>query len=423
MTAETGSGKTLGTNDFLFSVCIRFVHKPDQSSAYLAPLITRLTEYTGLLRPPSNKGCASWSPRVLILVPTRDLCIQILRTLRDVARGLKLKAVVLPPPPSVPASQINYPDIAVATPKGIADLFSSPRRTKEFLYRTDALVVDEADWVIGDPIGWKFVQQAASISKHRNDIPDSNLTGSKPMQFIFVAATLPPVKTTKSKTPRALLERTIPDLKTVGTRDLHSPPPGVRERFIRLVPQHREEEIKDEEETDLKCKALISLLLDNVKSMSASTQPVHSKWLVFCNSTKRAHQAFAAVTAAKDLIMSEGQKEKDVDRTPVVLKCSLVHSGMQREERAEMVLDFVTADVQRDNPSPATFRVLICTDVVARGLDFVDVSTVVQLDFARDAAMYLHRVGRTARIGKQGEGGVCSCSFLSLFPYPSDISY
>lgn len=47
--------------------------------------------------------------------------------------------------------------------------------------------------------------------------------------------------------------------------------------------------------------------------------------------------------------------------------------------------------------------VLLCTDVAARGLDFPSVSTIIQYDPAGDPAEYVHRVGRTARMGQQGE--------------------
>mmetsp|Transcript_25634 Transcript_25634/g.53694 ORF Transcript_25634/g.53694 Transcript_25634/m.53694 type:complete len:177 (+) Transcript_25634:575-1105(+) len=46
--------------------------------------------------------------------------------------------------------------------------------------------------------------------------------------------------------------------------------------------------------------------------------------------------------------------------------------------------------------------VLVTTDVAARGLDNLDVAHVVQFDFPKNAADYLHRCGRTARAGKSG---------------------
>jgi hypothetical protein len=59
--------------------------------------------------------------------------------------------------------------------------------------------------------------------------------------------------------------------------------------------------------------------------------------------------------------------------------------------------------------------VLLCTDVAARGLDFPAVSTIIQHDPSGDPAEYVHRVGRTARMGQHGEA--------LLFLLPSEMQY
>lgn len=46
--------------------------------------------------------------------------------------------------------------------------------------------------------------------------------------------------------------------------------------------------------------------------------------------------------------------------------------------------------------------VLFCTDVAARGIDLPDVDAVVQFDIPQDPDVYVHRVGRTARLGRDG---------------------
>jgi len=48
------------------------------------------------------------------------------------------------------------------------------------------------------------------------------------------------------------------------------------------------------------------------------------------------------------------------------------------------------------------FRVLVATDVAARGLDINDIELVIQLEPPKDTETYIHRSGRTARAGKTG---------------------
>ena len=58
---------------------------------------------------------------------------------------------------------------------------------------------------------------------------------------------------------------------------------------------------------------------------------------------------------------------------------------------------------------------LFCTDVAARGLDFPSVSCIMQYDAAGEPSEYVHRVGRTARMGHHGES--------LLFLLPSEGEY
>nr|KAJ3420258.1 ATP-dependent RNA helicase dbp7 [Polyrhizophydium stewartii] len=63
----------------------------------------------------------------------------------------------------------------------------------------------------------------------------------------------------------------------------------------------------------------------------------------------------------------------------------------------------------------AAASVLLCTDVAARGLDLPNVAHVVQYDPPADVRDYIHRIGRTARLGRRGEA--------SLFLMPSELPY
>ena len=71
-----------------------------------------------------------------------------------------------------------------------------------------------------------------------------------------------------------------------------------------------------------------------------------------------------------------------------------IHGDIPPSERIETLRKFTSGEL----------RVLICTDLASRGLDIPDVSHVIQLDFASNAAQVLHRTGRTARAGASGKG-------------------
>uniref|UniRef100_A0AAY4EM87 ATP-dependent RNA helicase n=1 Tax=Denticeps clupeoides TaxID=299321 RepID=A0AAY4EM87_9TELE len=82
-----------------------------------------------------------------------------------------------------------------------------------------------------------------------------------------------------------------------------------------------------------------------------------------------------------------------------------LHGNMKQEERMDVFQEF----------SHCRSGVLICTDVAARGLDLPQVTWIVQYNPPCSVAEYVHRVGRTARIGTRG----CSLLFLT----PSEVAY
>lgn len=74
------------------------------------------------------------------------------------------------------------------------------------------------------------------------------------------------------------------------------------------------------------------------------------------------------------------------------LPCRLLHRDTSKEERARSLQLFREGAVQ----------VLITTDVAARGIDIAEVECVVHFDPAPDADAYVHRSGRTGRMGRAG---------------------
>jgi ATP-dependent RNA helicase DeaD len=70
-----------------------------------------------------------------------------------------------------------------------------------------------------------------------------------------------------------------------------------------------------------------------------------------------------------------------------------IHGDLSQNRREQVLQDF------RDN----RIRVLVATDVAARGLDIEDVEHVINYNLPEDEKTYVHRIGRTGRMGKKGE--------------------
>ena len=71
---------------------------------------------------------------------------------------------------------------------------------------------------------------------------------------------------------------------------------------------------------------------------------------------------------------------------------STIHSELTQEERADVMAAFRAGSA----------RVLVATDVLARGIDVQQVNLVINYDLPRDLASYIHRVGRSGRFGRKG---------------------
>lgn len=70
----------------------------------------------------------------------------------------------------------------------------------------------------------------------------------------------------------------------------------------------------------------------------------------------------------------------------------IIHSNKSQPHRFEAVKQF----------QEGTHRLLIATDVIARGLDLKDVTHVINFDVPKDPSSYIHRIGRTGRADKTG---------------------
>ncbi len=100
-----------------------------------------------------------------------------------------------------------------------------------------------------------------------------------------------------------------------------------------------------------------------------------SQCIIYCNSVKRVQDLHDAMIQ---------------DNFPV----SQIHSGMEKDDRTQAYKEF------RNGKS----RVLISSNVTARGIDVQQVSTVINFDLPKCVHTYLHRIGRSGRWGRKGVG-------------------
>ena len=74
------------------------------------------------------------------------------------------------------------------------------------------------------------------------------------------------------------------------------------------------------------------------------------------------------------------------------MKAAELHGSLSQEQRLDSVSKFKSLEVP----------VLICTDLASRGLDIPKIEVVINYDMPKSYEIYLHRVGRTARAGREG---------------------
>ncbi|SET07662.1 ATP-dependent RNA helicase SrmB [Thorsellia anophelis] len=102
--------------------------------------------------------------------------------------------------------------------------------------------------------------------------------------------------------------------------------------------------------------------------------------------------------------------QEGVDKIVIfVRKKEKVHQLSKELQSAGIPNSYLEGDLAQHKRQEAIKRlnngkvkVLIATDVAARGIDIPDVTHVINFDMARTADVFLHRIGRTARAGKKG---------------------
>jgi ATP-dependent RNA helicase RhlE len=293
--AQTGTGKT---------------------AAFVIPLIERL------ITMPRGK------PQALILVPTRELALQILATIEKLGRRSGIGATVIVGGADMQAQVRGLrqgPDILVATPGRLLDHMWNGTIN---LALVKILVLDEADRMLD--MGF-----APQINQIFDALPEER-------QTLLFSATLPGDLT-------RLIEASVNHPVRVMVTPSATTADGVTQA-LHTTTHHGK--------TDL----LLSLMGRE-----------QDRVLVFTRTKHRADRV-----------------TRELDRAGH--KVAVLHGDRSLPQRRAALEGF----------KRGTFRVLVATDIAARGIDVADIGHVINYDLPTCPEDYVHRIGRTARMKATG---------------------
>jgi len=241
----------------------------------------------------------------------------------------------------------NRPHVVIATPGRLADhIRTSGDDVTLGLKRVHFLVLDEADRLLtADEPG----SMLPDVQECLEALPDK----SQRQTLLFTATMSEEVLYLKDK-PRAPGQQPV-FVCEVNTHAV-AVPPSLDQRYIKIHVSYREHYLH-----------VFLLTKGNIDKTV----------IVFCNRASTADYLHHLLRLLDHRVTS-------------------LHSKLRQQERMNNLGRF----------RAAAARVLVATDVAARGLDIPEVSLVVNYDLPRDPVDYIHRSGRTARAGRRGT--VCS---------------
>jgi ATP-dependent RNA helicase RhlE len=295
--AQTGTGKT---------------------AAFGLPLVERLT---------AARGTAA--PRALILVPTRELAVQVHESLAAFASGSRLRVTAIYGGVGM-GGQTNALrrgiDVIVATPGRLIDHLQ--RKTVD-LSAVQVLVLDEADRMLDMGFRPALARIVPALPRNR--------------QTLLFSATFSDdiVRLSKEFTQNAARVDVSGD-EMVSSKVTH---------LVHHVGSDRKRD-----------------LLTRILGEHGQDQA-----LVFCKTKRGANRV-----------------GDDLDGTGI--RAGVIHGNKSQNARDRVLADFKSGRV----------RVLVATDIAARGLDIEKLPLVVNFDLPLVAEDYVHRVGRTGRAGHTG---------------------
>ncbi|KAJ4321683.1 putative RNA helicase [Neodidymelliopsis sp. IMI 364377] len=280
----------------------------------------------------------------LIITPTRELAIQIFEQVKAISAPQSMKPILITGGADQREQAINLasrPHIVVATPGRLAEhIKTSGEDTICGLRRVKFVVFDEADRLLTPGKGSMLPDLETCLSV----VPPP----AQRQTLLFTATVTPEVLALKEQ-PRP--GRPPIFVCEVDTEDL-AIPPKLQQKYIQTPVTHKE--------------CYLHVALETPENLKKSV-------IIFCNRTKTA-------TLLEYML-------RLLDH-----RVTALHSGLKQSDRVNNLARF----------RAQAARILVATDVAARGLDIPEVALVINYDVPRDPDDYIHRVGRTARAGRVG---------------------
>ena len=288
--------------------------------AYILPILRQLT------------FSEQRQPRILIVVPTRELVVQVVNEVQKLAKYMNIRCLGIYGGANINTQKqqvYDGVDILVATPGRLMDLYLS--RILQ-LNAIKKLVIDEVDEMLNLGFRPQLLQIMDALpAKRQNLLFSATLT--EDVELMIANHFYKPEYI-------ELISRGTP-LEKIIQRAYHVP------------------------NFNTKVNLLKSLLLHDKEI---------SKALLFVRNKK----------IADDLA-----KQLNSDFSDAI---GVIHSNKSQPQRFEAVKKL----------HEGVHRLLIATDVIARGLDIPDITHVINFDVPKEPGIYIHRIGRTGRADKAG---------------------
>jgi len=277
-------------------------------------------------------------PRSLVLCPTRELAAQVAENFDIYAKNLKLSKALL-------IGGVSFKEQDVLIDKGVDVLIATPgrlidhfERGKLLLTGVQVMVVDEADRMLD----MGFIPDIERIFK---------LTPFTRQTLFFSATMAPEIERITNTFLSAPVRVEIARQATASE--------SIKQSVVMFTPKQKDREPSEK-------RKLLRHLID-LEGKNCTNA------IVFCN------------------------RKTDVDICSKSLnkygyQAAPIHGDLDQTKRTKTLESFRDGDL----------RILVASDVAARGLDIPSVSHVFNFDVPIQAEDYLHRIGRTGRAGREG---------------------